>query len=87
MFCDPVQLVDESYDIRNVFNHMSTDNSFEFVVGEWIRKLTKVMKNVGMTSRIGIYSSGAWKFILTAADIQNPFTGSRLLGGRSDHVN
>jgi hypothetical protein len=80
MFGDAVQLVDESNYIGNMFNNMSTDNGLEFVIAERIWKLAKIMKDISMTPRVGIYANRPWEFILPAADIQNPFAGSCLFG-------
>ena len=68
---DPVQLVNEAKDVRNMLDNVATDNFVELVVTKRIRKDSQIMNDVGLRARIRIDADCAGKFILPASNIQN----------------
>ena len=72
-FRDAVQLGDEPEYIRNMLDDVATNDLFEFIVSEWIRKHSQIMNHICMTQTIRIDPDRAGKFVLTTTDIKDLF--------------
>jgi hypothetical protein len=58
-----------------MLDHMTTNDFFEFVIRERVRKDAEIVNDVGMTARICIDADSAGKLILAAAYVQNSLGG------------
>ena len=56
-----------------MLNHVTTNDLFEFIIGERVRKRTEIVDDVCVTATVRIDTDSAGKFVLTATDIENPF--------------
>ena len=81
-----MQLGDETKHIRNVLDHVTTNDLFKLIVAEWIRKGAEIVNDVCVASRICIDADRAGKFVLTAADIKNFFLLLVSLRSLSSHA-
>ena len=54
-----------------MLNNVTTDDLVEFVVWKGIGDNSKIVNDVRMGPRVGIYSHGARVFVLPAPDIEN----------------
>ena len=54
-----------------MLDHMTANNAVEFAVRKRIGDHAKIVKDVSMGPRIGIYADGAGVLILTAANIED----------------
>lgn len=70
---DAMQLVNKGKNVRNVLDHMTTDDLLKLVVSERIWKRSQIVNDVCMAQTICIDTNRAGKLILTTADIQNLF--------------
>jgi hypothetical protein len=68
---DPVQLVNEAKDVRDMLDNVATDNFVKFIVTKRIRKDSQIMNDIGLCARVCIHADCAGKFILPASHIQN----------------
>ena len=66
-----MQFIDESKHIRNMLDHVTTNDLFEFVINEWVWKRSEVMNDISMTQAIRIDADRSRKLILTTTDIKN----------------
>ena len=69
--CDPVQLCDKPQHVRNMFDHVTTNDLFELIVAERIRKGSEIVNDVSMAQRIRIDADRAGEFVLTTANIKH----------------
>ena len=53
-----------------MFDHMTTNDLVELIIGKRIRNDTEIVNDVGMTARVGVDTDRAGKFILTTPDVQ-----------------
>jgi hypothetical protein len=72
---DAMQFRHESDHIRNVFDYVAANNLFKLVIGEGIRKDAEIVNDVGMTTRVGVDTDRAGKFILATTYVQNSLRG------------
>ena len=70
---DAMQLVDETKHIRNVFDHMATNDLFKLVIGEWVWKRSQVVNDVSVSRTVRVDTDRAGILVLTTADIKNSF--------------
>ena len=68
---DAMQLVDETKHVRNVLDHVTANNFFEFVIRKRIRKRAEIVNHIRVTQTIRIDTDRAGKFILTTTDVEN----------------
>ena len=78
-----MQLIDEPKYIRNMLDHMTTNDLFKFIVGEWIWKRSEIMNDVSMTQAIRIDADRSGKFVLTTTYVED-LLGS--IGHARDYV-
>ena len=67
---DAMQLVDETEHVGDMLDNVATNDFFEFVVRERIRKRSQIVNDVCMTSTISIDADRAGKLVLTTADVE-----------------
>jgi len=70
---DAMQLVDETKHIRNMFDHMATNDLFKLVIGEWVWKRSQVVNDVSVSRTVRVDTDRAGILVLTTADIKNSF--------------
>lgn len=68
-----MQLVNETEHIRNMLDHMSTNDLFKLVVSEWIWKRSEIVNNIGMTQTIRVDTNRAGKLVLTTTYVEDLF--------------
>src|SRR5687768_8100767 len=68
---DAMEFRHKSDYVRNVFDHMPANDLFKLVICEGIRKDAEIVNDVGMTTRVGVDTDGAGKFILATTYVQN----------------
>src|SRR5688572_5099515 len=66
-----VQLINEAKHIGDVLDHMTTNDLFELIVAERVRKGSEIVNHVCMTQRVRVHADRAGKFVLTTADVKN----------------
>ena len=72
-FCDPVQFRNEAKYVRNVLDHVATNDLFKLIVAERIRERSEIVNDVCMTSRVRVDADGAGKLVLTTANVEDVF--------------
>ena len=72
---DAMQLIHESKHIRNMLDHVATNDFFKFIVGEWIRKRSEVVNDIGMTQSIRVDADRSGEFVLTTTYVEDLFMG------------
>jgi len=70
---DAMQLVDEAKHIRNMFDHMATNDLFKLVIGERVWKRSEIVNDVSVSSTVRVDTDRAGILVLTTADIKNSF--------------
>ena len=68
-----MQLSDETKNIGNVLDDVSTNDFFELIVVEGVREAAEIVNDVGVTSRVRIDADRAGIFVLSTANIKNLF--------------
>lgn len=51
-FSNAVKFANERHDVRNVLDHVATNDLVKFVVAEWIRQHAEIVKDVSIGTRI-----------------------------------
>lgn len=72
-FGNAMQFGNKTQHVGNVLDDVTTNDLFEFVVRERIRKRSQIVNDVCMTSTISIDADRAGKLVLTTADVENLF--------------
>ena len=66
-----MQFVNKAQDVGNMFNDVTANDLFEFIVGEGIRKHSQIMNHICMTQSIRIDTDRSRKLVLTTTDIKD----------------
>lgn len=66
-----MQLINEAKHIRNMFDHMATNDLFKFIVSEWVWKRSEIVNDISMAQAVRIDADRSGKLILTTTDIKN----------------
>lgn len=72
---DAMQLIDEPEHIRNMFDHVTTNDLFELIVSERIRKRSEIVNDISVTRAIRIDADRSGKLVLTTADVEDLLSG------------
>lgn len=68
-----MQLIYEPKHIRNMFDHVITNDLFKFIISEWIWKRSEIVNDIGMTQAIRIDADCSGKFVLTTTYVEDLF--------------
>ncbi len=66
-----MQFINESKHIRNMLDHMTTNDLFKFIVSKRVWKRSEIVNDISMTQTIRIDADRSGKLILTTTDIKN----------------
>ena len=66
-----MQLINETENIGNMFDDVTTNDLFKLIVTEWIRKGSQIVNDIRMTPWICIDTNCTRKLVLTTPDIKN----------------
>ncbi|HEX6732392.1 MAG TPA: hypothetical protein VF074_20410, partial [Pyrinomonadaceae bacterium] len=72
-FRNPVQLINETNNVRHMFDNMSANDFVKLIVAKWIGKNTEIVYHVRVGPGISVDANRAWILVLTTADIENLF--------------
>ena len=70
---DPMQLVNEAKHIGNMFDHMTANDLFKFVISERVRKVAEIVNDVSVTRTVRVDADRSGELVLTTTDIENFF--------------
>jgi len=68
-----MQLVYEPKHIRNMLDHVTTNDLFKFIISERIRKRSEIVNNISMAQPVCVNTDRARKFVLTATYVEDLF--------------
>lgn len=72
-FRNPVQLINETDHVGDMFDNMSANDFVKLIVAKWIGENTEIVYHVGVGPGISVDANRARILVLTAADIENFF--------------
>ena len=71
-----MQLIHETEHVRNMLDHVTTNDLFKFVIGERVWKCSEIVNDIGMTKPICIDADRSGKFVLTTTYVEDLFHSS-----------
>lgn len=68
-----MQFIHEPKHIRDMLDHVITNDLFKFIISEWIWKRAEIVNDIGMTRTIRIDADCSRKFVLTTTYVEDLF--------------
>ena len=72
-FRDAMQFIHETKHVRNMLDHVTTNDLFEFIISEWVWKRSEIVSDVSMTQTVCVDADRPREFVLTTTYVEDLF--------------